>query len=265
MSNGIFGYWERLFIRSHMSVNERRIRGFLALFLGLLTLALAVVGGVSALHSDSGIGDSLLWVGAALGALSLLALRYLANVTPVSYLGFTLTLTILTYQVAVGNGQGVAYLWFYFYPLTTFFLFGCDTGLLWVAASWFIAAGLLIFNWGPHPYPFLIGARFMATYTLVCILSYALESSRRHDYDQLLAEKAAVEIALQQVKTLQELLRICASCKKVRDDAGYWHSVETYIQQHTEVEFSHSICPECRLLLYPKLKGGRTSTTQGRE
>jgi PAS domain S-box-containing protein len=48
-----------------------------------------------------------------------------------------------------------------------------------------------------------------------------------------------------QVQTLSGLLPICATCKRVRDDQGYWQQVEAYITQHTEVTFSHSICPAC--------------------
>ena len=58
--------------------------------------------------------------------------------------------------------------------------------------------------------------------------------------------------ALAQVKTLSGLLPICANCKKIRDDKGYWHQVETYIKSHSEADFSHSICPECGKKLYPE-------------
>jgi hypothetical protein len=51
--------------------------------------------------------------------------------------------------------------------------------------------------------------------------------------------------ALTKTKTLSGLLPICASCKKIRDDAGYWHQVEVYIQDHAEVDFSHGLCPDC--------------------
>jgi PAS domain S-box-containing protein len=51
--------------------------------------------------------------------------------------------------------------------------------------------------------------------------------------------------ALANVKTLSGLLPICASCKKVRDDKGYWNQIEAYIQEHSDASFSHSICPEC--------------------
>ena len=88
---------------------------------------------------------------------------------------------------------------------------------------------------------------------MVCILAYTMEASRVYYYDRLQRELQAVEAALQQVKTLQNLLPICASCKKIRDDYGYWHQVESYMHSHAGVEFSHSICPECRKTLYPSL------------
>ena len=56
---------------------------------------------------------------------------------------------------------------------------------------------------------------------------------------------AELQEALQTIKTLNGLLPICASCKKVRDDSGYWSQIENYICDHSDAEFSHSICPEC--------------------
>ncbi len=57
--------------------------------------------------------------------------------------------------------------------------------------------------------------------------------------------------ALAQVKALSGLLPICASCKKVRDDQGYWQQIESYISAHSHAEFTHGICPECTRRLYP--------------
>ncbi|HLX69834.1 MAG TPA: PAS domain S-box protein [Verrucomicrobiae bacterium] len=51
--------------------------------------------------------------------------------------------------------------------------------------------------------------------------------------------------SLKQVKTLNGLLPICASCKRIRDDQGYWQQVETYIAEHTNADFTHGICPDC--------------------
>lgn len=60
--------------------------------------------------------------------------------------------------------------------------------------------------------------------------------------------------ALAKVKKLSGLLPICASCKKIRDDKGYWNQIESYIADHSEVEFSHGVCPECARKLFPSLK-----------
>jgi PAS domain S-box-containing protein len=57
--------------------------------------------------------------------------------------------------------------------------------------------------------------------------------------------------ALAHVKTLTGLLPICASCKKIRDDQGYWQQVETYISAHSDADFTHGICPDCVKRLYP--------------
>ncbi len=58
--------------------------------------------------------------------------------------------------------------------------------------------------------------------------------------------------ALTKVKQLSGLLPICASCKKIRDDKGYWNQIELYIRKHSEAKFSHGLCPECAKLLYPE-------------
>jgi outer membrane protein assembly factor BamB len=61
-----------------------------------------------------------------------------------------------------------------------------------------------------------------------------------------------IQDALANVKRLTGMLPICASCKKIRDDKGYWSQVESYVSEHTEAVFSHSICPECAKKLYPE-------------
>jgi PAS domain S-box-containing protein len=60
--------------------------------------------------------------------------------------------------------------------------------------------------------------------------------------------------ALGKVTTLSGLLPICACCKKIRDDRGYWNQLETYIEQHSKAEFSHGICPDCMKKLYPNYR-----------
>jgi PAS domain S-box-containing protein len=58
--------------------------------------------------------------------------------------------------------------------------------------------------------------------------------------------------ALLEVQTLSGLLPICAHCKKIRDDRGYWTQIEQYIQSHSHAEFTHGICPECREFFFPE-------------
>ena len=62
-----------------------------------------------------------------------------------------------------------------------------------------------------------------------------------------------LEEAIKEIKTLKGILPICSSCKNIRDDNGYWNQIESYIGQHSDADFSHSICPECAKKLYPDL------------
>jgi hypothetical protein len=66
--------------------------------------------------------------------------------------------------------------------------------------------------------------------------------------------------ALEQVKALQGLLPICAWCKRIRDDAGYWDQVEAYFHKHTGADFTHGICPQCLEKLHAKWKHKESAT-----
>jgi DNA-binding response OmpR family regulator len=74
--------------------------------------------------------------------------------------------------------------------------------------------------------------------------------------DALAAKIEELRQALDQIKTLRGIVPICASCKKIRDDQGYWSQVEVYVRDHTEAQFSHGICPDCMTILYPELAQG---------
>lgn len=74
---------------------------------------------------------------------------------------------------------------------------------------------------------------------------------KREEADRLrLIEELTTTLA--QAKTLRGLLPICSSCKKIRNDRGYWQQVEVYIQEHSEAGFSHGVCPDCMRRLYPE-------------
>ena len=70
---------------------------------------------------------------------------------------------------------------------------------------------------------------------------------------ELRQKNRELEAALSQVKRLSGLLPICAGCKKIRDDQGYWQDVAVYIQDHSEAELSHGLCSDCAKRLYPEL------------
>lgn len=78
------------------------------------------------------------------------------------------------------------------------------------------------------------------------IVSITRDVSERHAHAS--AQAALIEELerrMQQVRELSGLLPICAWCKSIRDDAGYWHGVEAYLSSHAEVDFTHGICPDC--------------------
>jgi len=79
----------------------------------------------------------------------------------------------------------------------------------------------------------------------MALYKYQMERDR----SKLIAE---LREALAKVKVLSGLLPICASCKNIRDEEGYWHRVEEYIRDHSDAHFSHSVCPTCARRLYPQ-------------
>ncbi len=77
-------------------------------------------------------------------------------------------------------------------------------------------------------------------------------SVRKAEERQRLALIQELRDTLAHVKRLSGLLPICAGCKKIRNDAGYWQAVEEYIREHSEAQFSHGLCPDCVKRLYPE-------------
>ena len=82
-----------------------------------------------------------------------------------------------------------------------------------------------------------------------------LDVTDRHRAEAERERSIELQTALARVKLLSGMLPICASCKKVRDDHGYWEQVEAYISSHSEATFTHGVCPECMHKLYPEFYG----------
>jgi hypothetical protein len=81
-----------------------------------------------------------------------------------------------------------------------------------------------------------------------------LKEEVRRKTDELEARNQVLEKALLEVRTLSGLIPICASCKKIRDDTGYWNEVEEYFHTHSEVVFTHGICPTCIPKYFPGME-----------
>ncbi len=105
----------------------------------------------------------------------------------------------------------------------------------------------------------LIDAVLLSAVVFPTLYVFVFRPLRRHidmrkqvqaEKDELIGE---LQTALAQVKTLEGIVPICASCKKIRDDEGFWHNVEVYIGAHSDALFSHGICPDCEKRLYPDL------------
>lgn len=159
------------------------------------------------------------------------------------------------FLVANGGVNQTAFVWCYTFPLASIFLLGKSRG---VAATIVLLVFIIgIFATGKQ-FPYFseystdLIIRFIASYMVVFLFSFVMEKIRVVIQDQLIVANNKLRESLEEVKLLSGLLPICSSCKKIRDDSGYWNQLETYIHDHSDVEFSHSICPDCAKKLYPE-------------
>lgn len=167
----------------------------------------------------------------------------------------------LFYSVPNGAGQGTSLYWIYSLPLLFFFFFGKREGLIWFiifsSCLLFVILTSSVFGWYSYGYPTIL--RFTITLVIVTVISYGLEASRelsnkllKEKNQALLQEKQRLERAMDEIKTLGGLIPICSNCKKIRNDEGYWEQIEIYVRDHSAAEFTHGICPDCIVKLYPE-------------
>lgn len=97
----------------------------------------------------------------------------------------------------------------------------------------------------------IMNNRYREPIATVCVLSDITD--RKHAETERESLIARLQDALSSVKQLSGMLPICASCKKIRDDKGYWNQIESYIREHSEAEFTHGLCPECGQKLLDEL------------
>ena len=104
----------------------------------------------------------------------------------------------------------------------------------------------------------LIDATILTIIVFPVLLLFVLRPMRNYLYQRTLLEEEREKLIEQlnktiaEIKVLKGIIPICASCKNVRTDQGFWQQVEVYISDHSEANFSHGICPDCTEKLYPK-------------
>lgn len=167
---------------------------------------------------------------------------------------------------AIPNTHSTIFVWNAIVPVFAFFLLGKRWGI--IISIVFLPVATILFLWhhmsGPSSLPLTALSNIFICVLFIAVLTLYYEITRAETEEALKKditarkqaerekEKLIIELqnALTDVKTLSGLLPICASCKKIRDDKGYWNQIEGFIQKHSEAKFSHSICPECELKLY---------------
>jgi hypothetical protein len=117
-----------------------------------------------------------------------------------------------------------------------------------------------------HAYPSPWLGAWNAAIRLLSFLTITFTVSRVKElWDAEKELSAQLQTSLSQVKELQGLLPICASCKKIRNDTGYWEQIELYLIEHSNVEFTHGLCPECSKRLYPEVLGSEQPTVNSEQ
>jgi len=241
------------------SEEKTRLRHFQAfLLLGLPTML--VFGTYNCLKANWILG-AVIFVVALNGVFTWTFLRQIQGGIWLYRINALLFGGMLLFMAILGGDADSKALWLFTFPLLAFFLLSTKEGVAWTLAL-FIGAAVVF--WLPqlglrtHRYHGQFIARFMTVYILISVLAFWFEHLRQHyrmgmelEQQRLRAESAALQEALSKVRQLSGMLPICASCKKVRDDRGYWTQIEAYISRHSEAEFSHGLCPDCSDTLYP--------------
>lgn len=127
---------------------------------------------------------------------------------------------------------------------------------LFIMSAWLLVRGVASGIWAERVYHTIAatswqGVSFFAFMVCNILIMVGLISINGKRLENDLAS------ADEEIKSLQGIIPVCASCNRVRDDQGFWQNVETYLKDHTGAELSHGICPECLEKLYPELNGGK--------
>lgn len=166
-----------------------------------------------------------------------------------------MTLILILLLGAIDYLTGIEFNFFVFYYIPVS-IAAWNVGKKWTIASSVLSAltwtGVDILS--EHVYPhwsFYVwnGGIRLASFIILGITLYTVR--RLLDVEKELSK--SLQATLDEVKMLKGFLPICASCKNIRNDRGYWERIEQYIEGHSEAEFTHTLCPDCMKKLYPDI------------
>lgn len=219
---------------------NRVVRAFLAAFLLLFPATLLIRGPGLTLSLDTPAIKSIMWGGRPLITYYESTLGLLSNAAVlVAIIAYGYVFVLLWRAYSRGPGGAL-----------TAIVAGQVTYFVGIVNDIFVANQVYAFVYVSE-YSYLAIVLIMAGVLLrrfVGLYRIAEDASRTLEHQVIDAQA--------DLKVLRGLLPICASCKKIRDDGGYWNQLESYISDHSDATFSHGICPDCAARLYPDLMGG---------
>lgn len=187
------------------------------------------------------IGTTELTLSTTLTILLVLFIKRKAVLIPILFF-MTSLYSMSLYLFKSGGAHGTGLFWLFVVPVVFFFFLGARRGLALSLFQLFSVTAVYFFSMAGYttiPY----NGRTIFFFLIVSLFQTAI----------LYVHEIILQNYFTQIKALRGLLPICSVCKKIRDDTGYWNSVETYIADHSEADFTHSICPVCARELYPEL------------
>jgi hypothetical protein len=235
--------------RTDLEVTERRRRTFMTLGVAVaIPFIIAMdLANFHLLNTFEIIIDSLTVV---LLVINLILIRFLTSGTWLYRVNALFFGCLLLYYLTEDLGDGTAVMWSFAYPLAFMLLLGRREGACWTGI-FFVGAALLL-QFSPTHFSGGFAFGFLSTYLMIAVLAYIVEGLRERFEAESRVLIGQLETALSEVKTLEGLLPICAHCKKVRDDTGYWNQIEAYLSDHADARFTHSVCPQCLEEHYPE-------------
>jgi hypothetical protein len=183
------------------------------------------------------------FVVSALLILNYLFLRATKRLYLSCLIGAFALMGFLLVHLITGGIDSSGPIWFFIFPPLSLYLLGPRLGLilsLILIAPALVMLVMLLAGGEVVGYSLTFFLRFLISYLIVTFTCFLMESQRA--------------AARKELKLLSGMLPICARCKKIRDENGAWNQIESYVAQRSTAKFTHSICPECRSLLYPDLK-----------